>query len=60
MAVADVFQALAQKRPYRDPLQPDEIMEILNEMVDDGKLDREVVMRVDQDLQKCWQTALGV
>jgi len=60
VAVADVFQALAQKRPYRDPLQPDEIMEILNEMVDDGKLDRNVVMRVDQDLQKCWQTALGV
>jgi HD-GYP domain-containing protein (c-di-GMP phosphodiesterase class II) len=60
VAVADVFQALAQKRPYRDPLQPDEIMEILNEMVDDGKLDREVVMRVDQDLQRCWQAALGV
>ncbi len=60
VAVADVFQALAQKRPYRDPLQPDEIMEILNEMVDDGKLDRKVVMRVDQDLQRCWQTALGV
>jgi len=60
VAVADVFQALAQKRPYRDPLQPDEIMEILNEMVDDGKLDRNVVMRVDQDLQRCWQTALGV
>lgn len=60
VAVADVFQALAQKRPYRDPLQPDEIMEILNEMVDDGKLDREVVMRVDQDLSRCWQAALGV
>jgi HD-GYP domain-containing protein (c-di-GMP phosphodiesterase class II) len=60
VAVADVFQALAQKRPYRDPLQPDEIMEILNEMVDDGKLDRSVVMRVDQDLQSCWRTALGI
>jgi HD-GYP domain-containing protein (c-di-GMP phosphodiesterase class II) len=60
VAVADVFQALAQKRPYRDPLQPDEIMEILNEMVDDGKLDREVVMRVDQNLSRCWQEALGV
>lgn len=60
VAVADVFQALAQKRPYREPLQPDEIMEILNEMVDDGKLDRNVVMRVDKDLQRCWQTALGL
>jgi HD-GYP domain-containing protein (c-di-GMP phosphodiesterase class II) len=60
VAVADVFQALAQKRPYRDPLQPDEIMEILNEMVDDGKLDRSVVMRVDQDLESCWRTALDI
>lgn len=60
VAVADVFQALAQKRPYRDPLQPEEIMEILNEMVDDGKLDRHVVMQVDKDLQMCWQTALGL
>jgi HD-GYP domain-containing protein (c-di-GMP phosphodiesterase class II) len=60
IAVADVFQALAQKRPYRDPLAPDEIMEILNEMVDDGKLDRDVVMCVDQNLQVCWEKALGV
>jgi HD-GYP domain-containing protein (c-di-GMP phosphodiesterase class II) len=60
IAVADVFQALAQKRPYRDPLQPDEIMQILNEMVDDGKLDRAVVVRVDKNLQRCWHKALGV
>lgn len=60
IAVADVFQALAQKRPYRDPLAPDEIMEILNEMVDDGKLDRDVVLCVDKNLQVCWEKALGV
>lgn len=59
VAVADVFQALAQKRPYRDPLQPDEIMEILNEMVDDGKLHRQVVVMVDTHLDECWQQALG-
>lgn len=59
LAVADVFQALAQARPYRDALQPDEIIEILNEMVDDGKLDRLVVMHVDHDLQMCWKMALG-
>jgi HD-GYP domain-containing protein (c-di-GMP phosphodiesterase class II) len=54
-----VFQALAQQRPYRAPLMPDQIMEILNEMVDDGKLDRRVVMLVDSNLEACWQTALG-
>lgn len=60
VAVADVFQALAQKRPYREPLQPDEIMGILNAMVDEGKLDRGVVMCVDKHLQVCWEQAVGV
>ncbi|MDD4978872.1 MAG: HD domain-containing protein [Gallionella sp.] len=59
VAVADVFQALAQKRPYRAPLMPDQIMEILNEMVDDGKLDRSVVLLVDKNLEACWRSALG-
>ena len=60
VAVADVFQALAQKRPYRDSLPPDVIMEILNEMVDAGKLDRSVVLKVDAHLEECWQQALGL
>lgn len=59
VAVSDVFQALAQQRPYRGPLEPDLIMEILNEMVDAGKLDREVVLKVDSHLAECWQQALG-
>lgn len=58
VAVADVFQALAQNRPYRDSLQPDAIMAILDEMVDDGKLDRAVVGCVDAHLQTCWKVAL--
>lgn len=60
VAVADVFQALAQQRPYRAPLDPDEIMEILNKMVDDGKLDRDVVMCADQNLENCWKSAIGM
>ncbi len=59
VAVADVFQALAQKRPYRDSLSPDAIMEMLDEMVSDGKLDREVVRQVAQHPQECWQRATG-
>ena len=57
VAVADVFQALAQKRPYRDPMTVEEIMEILNEMVDAGKLDRKVVMCVDAHVEKCFKEA---
>lgn len=59
VAVADVFQALAQERPYRGSLGPDEIMEILNEQVDDGKLDRDVVMCVDRNLEECFRVALS-
>lgn len=59
VAVADVFQALAQKRPYRDSLPPDEIMKILNGMVIEGKLDSKIVTCVDQHLQCCWELAVG-
>lgn len=60
VAVADVFQALAQKRPYRDPLPPQTIMQILDEMVEAGKLDAQVVALVDAHPDECWQQALGV
>ncbi|MFA6203497.1 MAG: HD domain-containing phosphohydrolase [Gallionella sp.] len=59
VAVADVFQALAQERPYRGALPPNEIVKILNGMVEDGKLDRTVVMHVDQNLAICWNAAVG-
>lgn len=60
VAVADVFQALAQKRPYRDSMSPEEIMVILNQMVNDGKLDKDVVHYVANNLQDCWVSALGL
>lgn len=59
VSVADVFQALAQKRPYRGPLSPDKIMEILNKQVEDGKLDKEVVKCVDRHLHDCWKVAVS-
>lgn len=58
IAVADVFQALAQNRPYRGPLNPDEILLILNEEVRDGRLDKDVVAMVEKNLQDCWKAAL--
>jgi putative nucleotidyltransferase with HDIG domain len=59
LAVADVFQALAQRRPYRDALDREQIMAILNEQADAGKLDREVVHCVEQHLDDCWKLAGG-
>lgn len=59
VAVADVFQALAQKRPYRDSLPLLEVIAILENMVVEGKLDQGVVFQVRQNMHKCWQAAVG-
>jgi HD-GYP domain-containing protein (c-di-GMP phosphodiesterase class II) len=59
IAVADVLQALAQKRPYRQPLGPDEIAGILDGMVFAGKLDRGVVDAVKADMAACRAEALA-
>ncbi len=58
VAVADVFQALAQKRPYRAPLEPLAILDNLKQQVERGKLDGKVVSMVEANLQECWRTAL--
>ncbi|MBU0688205.1 MAG: HD domain-containing protein [Gammaproteobacteria bacterium] len=58
LAVADVFQALAQRRPYREALPPEKILKILQLEADSGKLDRVVVAKVEKNLQHCWETSL--
>ena len=42
VAIADIFQALSQKRPYRDRKKVDEIVRIMRAMVRDGQLDAEI------------------
>lgn len=59
IAVADVLQALAQRRPYRQPLTPPEIVAILDGMSFGGKLDPEVVAVVKADLDLYWQDAVA-
>lgn len=59
IAVADVLQALAQRRPYRQPLRPAEIVVILDGMVFGGKLDRVVVEAVKGDFDACWKDAVA-
>ncbi|MBP9905479.1 MAG: HD domain-containing protein [Rhodoferax sp.] len=60
VAVADVFQALAQARPYRPPMRPNEILAVLQQQVDCGKLDPQVVDCVRDNLQPCWHAAMQV
>ena len=42
IAIADIFQALSQNRPYRGTLSFKEIEDIMQPMVEDGKLDKDV------------------
>lgn len=43
MAVADVFTAVAEDRPYRAGMTKDETRKVFGKMVAEGKLDKEVV-----------------
>lgn len=57
VAVADVFQALAQDRPYRGALEQHVILDILKQQVGNGKLDEAVVAAVEANLHECWSIA---
>lgn len=39
LSICDIFQALCQKRPYRDRLQVSDVVEIMERMVKAGELD---------------------
>jgi len=57
IAVADMFQTLTQKRPYRDKFPPKDIMSILKNQMQEGKLDKDVVLMVEKNLTACWKLA---
>ncbi|MGD2119271.1 MAG: HD domain-containing protein [Chromatiales bacterium] len=59
IAVADVFQALAQERPYRAAMPIGDILKILRERKQDGTLDVEIVSFVEADPAACYQQAVG-
>ena len=43
MAVADVFTALTENRPYRKGMDKNNTIEVLHSMVDQGELDKNLV-----------------
>ena len=57
IAVTDVFQALTQKRPYRDKFSPQNIMSELNKQSHAGKLGKEVVLMVENNFIACLKSA---
>lgn len=58
LAVADIFQALAQNRPYRQGLSVDEILQILQQMAAQRKLDSSVVDCLSSCKQQAYDVAL--
>ncbi len=58
--VADIYQAMAQLRPYRlQPTSPGTILNILKAMVREGQIDGRVVDLVAEDLALCHEAAVG-
>ncbi len=57
IAVADIFQALAQRRPYRGPLPPRQILSMLEQQVHSHKLDPQIVGLVASNLESCHRAA---
>jgi HD-GYP domain-containing protein (c-di-GMP phosphodiesterase class II) len=58
VAVADVFQALAQNRPYREGMPLPKILDTLDEITAHGRLDPNLVSLVKHDRDACLQAAL--
>jgi HD-GYP domain-containing protein (c-di-GMP phosphodiesterase class II) len=57
--VADIYQALAQTRPYRQPLSTSEILQLLRQMEGTLEIDSRLVDFVADHLGGCQQAAVG-
>lgn len=57
LAVADVFQALVQDRPYRAGMSREQVARILVKMANTGKLDRDIVDLALADVADCFAVA---
>jgi HD-GYP domain-containing protein (c-di-GMP phosphodiesterase class II) len=49
MAVADVFTAITEDRPYREGMEDEETLSVLTKLVDNGGLDGQVVKTLHRD-----------
>jgi putative nucleotidyltransferase with HDIG domain len=57
--VADVYQAMAQDRPYRRPMPPEAILALLREMQSENEVDADIVGLVSGNLAACQAAAVG-
>lgn len=57
LRVADIFQAMAQDRPYRAGLEAAEVLEFLKELACKGSLDANIVRLVEENLDQAMAAA---
>lgn len=48
MACIDIYQALVEPRPYKDGMPHEKALEILRDMVSQGKIDKDIVEDIDK------------
>ena len=60
ICVADIFQALAQSRPYREGMKLADILQDLTQRVENGELDAHVVNTIKANAQSYYQLAGGL
>jgi putative nucleotidyltransferase with HDIG domain len=58
IAVADIFQALSQERPYRGHMAQAEVMSRMEEMSTAGRIDPEMVSLLNAHLDCCYALAV--
>ena len=59
IAVADIFQALVQDRPYRKGMPLHKVLNILDELADNGKLQKDIVKLAKKFGTKCFEISKG-
>ncbi len=57
IVVADIFQALAQNRPYRAAQSPEAIIGHLLDGTGKGKLDKDIVALTAENISECYRAA---
>lgn len=59
IAVADIFQALVQNRPYREGVDLATVLSMLHDMAESGKLDQDIVGLATRLSEACYEIANG-
>lgn len=52
MAVADIFTAITEERPYRKPMEKEQALKVLKENVARGDIDDEIVVLLDKNYER--------